>query len=128
MAAKVLGLVAIVGLAFTAMARPTESEAQSSPRTTTIELTPRWSYVGWLGPDGMDIATALATNQGPAGDLRGTVTAIWTWNAPEAKWESYFPGAADVPGANDFDAFRFRTAYAIAYRGPTSTTWIVTSP
>lgn len=126
---KAFGLAVIIGFALVAtVALPSEGGAQSPPRATTIELTPRWSYVGWLGPDDTDIAWALAANQGPAGDLRGTVTAIWSWNSQEAKWESFFPGATDVPGVNDFSTFRFRTAYAIAYRGPAPTSWVVPAP
>lgn len=126
---KAFGLAVIMGLALTAaMAVPEGGGAQSPARATTIELTPRWSYVGWFGSDGTDIAWALAANRGPAGDLRGTVTAIWSWNSQERRWESYFPGAADVPGANDFSTFRFRTAYAIAYRGAAPTTWVVPAP
>lgn len=120
--ALVLAAVALLALgAWMAMAP--NATAQESD-TQTIELYPGWNLKGWLGPSGTDIGDAIVGNQGPAGDLTGDVTAVWTWDAPEQEWRAFFPDA-DFPGANDFDTFERGGSYYISYRGSEMTEWVI---
>lgn len=107
---------------------PNGSSSASSPHTFTYlsqggtqtidyTLNFRWSLIVWLGPHGADIDDALS------GDLPSTVvlsdvfdlvTAIYRWNGTQQRWEANFPGAGNIPGANDFTEFDYGVAYWIA--------------
>lgn len=97
--------------------------------TITYTLAFRWSLIVWNGADNVSIAATLKgleTPDNPAtNDISGQVTAIFRWNATAQKWEGYFPGSENIPGANDFTVFNRGTAYWIAIKGPSSITWTV---
>lgn len=120
--ALVLAAIALMALGvWVATAQPVSAQ---ETETETMELYPGWNLKGWLGPNGTDIGDAIVNNEGPAGDLTGDVTAVWTWDNAEQEWRAFFPDA-DFPGANDFDSFDRGGSYYVAYRGDSMTEWVI---
>lgn len=95
--------------------------------TITFTLYFRWTLIVWNGKDNQDVAAALKNLESPdntaTNDISGIVTAIFHYNNPQQKFEGWFPGSANVPGANDFTAFKKGEAYWIAISSSGSTTW-----
>ncbi len=91
--------------------------------TMTYTLSFRWSLIAWLGQDGISVDAALRS--GPGGNIVGQVTAVFRWFGASQVWQAYFPGAAGVPGANDFTVLNKGVSYWIAIIGPGSTTWVI---
>lgn len=94
------------------------TSSASAQETYTIELGPRWSLVGYSGPDNIDIADALEGT--PA---EGRVTAIYQWVNAEQRWNAWFPAGQGIPGANDFTTFDRNSPYFIAINGDTNVSW-----
>lgn len=97
--------------------------------TTTFTLYFRWTLLVWTGANGANIASTLAgqeTPQNPAtNDVSGIVTAIFKYNNAQQRFEGYFPGSANVPGANDFTTFTKGDAYWFAINNSSGATWTV---
>lgn len=95
--------------------------------TITFTLYFRWTLIVWNGKDNQDIASALKNLESPdnpaTNDISGIVTAIFHYNNPQQKFEGWFPGSANIPGANDFTVFKQGEAYWIAISSSGSTTW-----
>ena len=98
-----------------------------SGSTITFTLYFRWTLIVWNGKESQDIAGALKNLESPdnsaTNDVSGIVTAIFHYNNPQQKFEGWFPGSANIPGANDFSAFKKGEAYWIAISSSGSTTW-----
>jgi len=97
--------------------------------TRTFTLYFRWTLIVWTGANGASISAALAgqeTPQNPAtNDVSGIVTAIFKYNNAQQRFEGYFPGSANVPGANDFTTFTQGEAYWFAINSPSGASWTV---
>lgn len=76
--------------------------------TNHVPLGFRWTLVTWTGGDRTPVAAALAGVQGT------NVTAIYGWDGATQGWLAYFPGGADVPGANTLSALEQGRAYWVA--------------
>ena len=102
----------------------------NGPRTTTVSLAPRWSLVSWAGPDGVSVADALGAKGAAAGgsDVTGQVSAVYAWDSATGTWLAYFPGAANVPGANTLSKLETGRPYWIAIAGASPVTWTVRAP
>ncbi|MEO9253906.1 MAG: IPT/TIG domain-containing protein, partial [Tepidiformaceae bacterium] len=100
-----------------------------SASTTSYTLFFRWSLVVWNGADNVDITTALKGLETPdnaaTNDVSSQVTALFRYNNALQKFEAFFPGTSNVPGANDFTVFNTGTAYWVAIAGPNSITWTI---
>lgn len=93
---------------------------QSTPYT--IELGPRWSLIGYSGPDTVDIVEALQCTA-----AEGRVTAIYHWNNRAQRWEAWLPNGQGIPGANDFSTFTRLAPYFIAINGSTPVSWPISN-
>jgi hypothetical protein len=100
-----------------------------SATTTSYTLFFRWSLIVWNGANNIDIMAALKGQETPdntaTNDVSSQVTAIFRYNNALQKFEAFFPGTSNVPGANDFTVFNTGTAYWIAIAGPNSITWTI---
>ena len=94
------------------------------PGPQTYQLHFRWTLITWAGKDGLDVIVALQGTS-PANDLRTKVTAVFQWDEAAKVWRAFFPPSKDVPGANEFDAFKRGFTYWIAILGPAGATWTV---
>lgn len=102
----------------------------NGPRTTTVSLAPRWSLVSWAGPDAVPVSDALGAKGAAAGgsDVTGQVSAVYAWDSVTGAWLAYFPGAANVPGANTLSKLETGRPYWIAVSGASPVTWTVRTP
>ncbi|MBI2764948.1 MAG: IPT/TIG domain-containing protein [Chloroflexi bacterium] len=93
--------------------------------TVSYTLSFRWSIIVWRGADGISAKVAITGLESPddpaTNNVSAIITAIDRWNGTAQKWEAYFPGSDNVPGANDFTVLNNGTAYFIAVT--TATTW-----
>lgn len=101
----------------------------SGTTTTTYTLYFRWTLIVWQGRDNADIAAALAGQETPdnpnTNNITGVVTAIFHYLNAQQRFEGYFPGSANIPGANDFTTFQEGEAYWIAISQSGSLSWTV---
>lgn len=101
----------------------------SGTTTTTYTLYFRWTLIVWQGKDNADIAAALAGQETPdnpnTNNITGVVTAIFHYINSQQRFEGYFPGSANIPGANDFTTFQEGEAYWIAISQSGSLSWTV---
>ena len=127
-------LAGMVSLAFaaavliergTASAEADNGETVSAAQSNELTIYPRWDQFGWRAPT-MDIMDALEGNQSADGDLSDVVTAVFRWDGSEQRWESFFPDAADVPGAVNFTEFEqfSQSPYVVAITGSDPITFI----
>lgn len=97
--------------------------------TTTFTLYFRWTLLVWTGANGASVAAALAGQETPpnpaTNDVSGIVTAIFKYNNAQQRFEGYFPGSANIPGANDFTTFTKGEAYWFAINSTSGATWTV---
>lgn len=97
--------------------------------TTTFTLYFRWTLLVWNGANGASIASALSGQETPpnpaTNDVSGIVTAIFKYNNAQQRFEGYFPGSANVPGANDFTTFVQGEAYWFAINSSSGASWTV---
>lgn len=107
----------------TASAEADNGETVSAAQSHGTTLYPRWDNLGWGSPT-MDIMDALEGNQSADGDLSNVVTAVFRWDGSQQRWESFFPDAADVPGAVSFTEFEQFETYVIAISGSDPITFI----
>lgn len=112
-----IGLLA-AGALIAASSLPGHGTASAQDTPYTLELGPRWSLVGYGGPDNVDIAAAL---EGTAAE--GRVTAIYFWINAEQRWDAWFDNGQGIPGANDFSTLDRNAAYFIAINGETPVSW-----
>ena len=100
-----------------------------SGATTSFTLYFRWTLIVWTGRDNADIAAALAGQESPdnpaTNNVSGIVTAVYHYNNAQQRFEAWFPGSANIPGANDFTTFQEGEAYWIAINQSGQTTWTV---
>jgi hypothetical protein len=93
-----------------------------APGPVTYTLYTTYTLIAWAGPDNASIAALLAANP----TIRARISAIWTFDPAAQRWRGYFPGAENVPGANDFTTLRTGVSYFIAIRpGPSPVSWLV---
>lgn len=107
-------------------ASPTASPSPAATKSYTLEF--RWSLLGWLGVNNTLVVDALTNNLSDDGDLSDNVTALYSWDSANQKWLGYFPGADDIPGANDFTAFTTGQAFWIAISQDQDLTWTIPLP
>ena len=102
----------------------------NAPRTTTLTLNPRWSLASWPGKDGLPVAAALAATGAAAGgtDVTSAVSAVYAWDGATATWLAYFPGAANVPGANTLSKLEAGRPYWVAISGASPVAWTIPTP
>lgn len=97
--------------------------------TTTFTLYFRWTLLVWNGANGASVASALSGQETPpnpaTNDVSGIVTAIFKYNNAQQRFEGYFPGSANVPGANDFTTFVQGEAYWFAINSSSGASWTV---
>ena len=97
--------------------------------THTYTLYFRWTLIVWQGRDNVSIAAALAGQETPdnpaTNNITGVVTAIFHYLNAQQRFEGYFPGSANIPGANDFTTFQEGEAYWIAISQSGSLSWTV---
>ena len=97
--------------------------------TTTFTLYFRWTLIVWTGVNGASISAALSGQETPpnpaTNDVSGIVTAIFKYNNAQQRFEGYFPGSANVPGANDFSTFTKGEAYWFAINSSSGSSWTV---
>ena len=97
--------------------------------TTTFTLYFRWTLLVWNGANGASVASALSGQETPpnpaTNDVSGIVTAIFKYNNAQQRFEGYFPGSANVPGANDFTTFTQGEAYWFAINSSSGASWTV---
>jgi hypothetical protein len=97
--------------------------------TTTFTLYFRWTLIVWTGANGASISAALSGQETPpnpaTNDVSGIVTAIFKYNNAQQRFEGYFPGSANVPGANDFTTFTQGEAYWFAINSSSGASWTV---
>jgi hypothetical protein len=97
--------------------------------TTTFTLYFRWTLLVWNGANGASVAAALSGQETPpnpaTNDVSGIVTAIFKYNNAQQRFEGYFPGSANVPGANDFTTFTQGEAYWFAINSSSGASWTV---
>jgi hypothetical protein len=97
--------------------------------THTYTLYFRWTLIVWQGRDDVSIAAALAGQETPdnpaTNNITGVVTAIFHYLNAQQRFEGYFPGSANIPGANDFTTFQEGEAYWIAISQSGSLSWTV---
>lgn len=102
--------------------------------TFTYTLYLRWNLIVWMGQDGINADTAvqgglpLVAGQvgAQATNVSTIVTSILRWNAPQQKWESFFPGTSGVPGANDFTTLQNGRSYWVAVKSTVD--WTIPLP
>jgi len=99
----------------------------STTRTFTLYF--RWTLLVWTGANGASVASALSGQETPpnpaTNDVSGIVTAIFKYNNAQQRFEGYFPGSANVPGANDFTTFMQGEAYWFAINSSSGASWTV---
>lgn len=97
--------------------------------TNTYTLSVRWSLIVWQGKNGISATAALKgieTPDNPAtNDVSTRVTAMYSWNAGGQKWDGFFPGSENIPGANDFTTLSKGVAYWTAINGSSAATWTI---
>ena len=97
--------------------------------THTYTLSIRWSLLVWQGKNGISATAALKgieTPDNPAtNDVSTRVTAMYSWNAGGQKWDGFFPGSENIPGANDFTTLSKGVAYWTAINGSSAATWTI---
>lgn len=107
-------------------ASPTASPSPGATKTYILEF--RWSLLGWLGANNTPVVDALTNNLSDDGDLSDDVTALYSWDSAEQEWLGWFPGADDIPGANDFTTFMTGQAFWIAIAQDQDLTWTIPLP
>lgn len=102
----------------------------NAPKTTTLQLTSRWSLISWPGADGIPVADALAAKGDAKGgtDISAMVTAVYAWDGAAGQWLAYFPGSGTVPGANTLTTLKAGQAYWIGVTAAAGTQWTVRTP
>ncbi|HEY6506403.1 MAG TPA: IPT/TIG domain-containing protein [Vicinamibacterales bacterium] len=97
--------------------------------TVTFTLFFRWTLIVWSGKAGADITAALKGLESPdnpaTNDVSGIVTAVYHFNNAQQRYEAWFPGSANVPGANDISTFVQGQGYWIAISAQGQTNWTV---
>jgi len=85
----------------------------------------RWNLIVWQGQNGINGDTAVQGGSGLS-NVSSIVTSILRWNAAQQKWETFFPGKANVPGANDFTTLENGRSYWVAVTS--SSGWTIGLP
>ncbi len=110
----------------TPAASTTAMQSSSSCTTTPVALTGQWTLAAWPGAD-ESVAHALEGG-GCGASVSSQVSVIWGFDAATQTFQAYFPGAANVPGANDLATLTQGAGYWIGLSDPSSTlTWTVGS-
>jgi hypothetical protein len=92
--------------------------------TITITLQGQFTLIGWVGIDNISVADAL--RGGPNGPENGTnnitsqVSVVWGFDSATQTFHAYFPGASNVPGANDLETLQSGRGYFIGLVNPDS--------
>jgi hypothetical protein len=90
----------------------------------TYRLNFRWTLITYLGPNGLDVPTALRGAPGTT-EVTGLIAVLYTWENENQKWLAYFVQGAGVPGANDFATLTNGTVYWVAIFGPADVVWTI---
>jgi hypothetical protein len=92
--------------------------------TAAVKLSFRWTLLAWTGAT-TSTADALSGSGAASGgtNVSNDVTAVYAWNAASQSWLAYFPGGANIPGANNLTSLETGQSYWFAIEGPGGVTW-----
>ena len=92
--------------------------------TTAVSLSYRWTLMAWTGAT-TPANDALSGSGAAAGgsNVSNDVTAVYAWDAASQSWSAYFPGGANIPGANDLTSLESGQSYWFAIEGPGGVAW-----
>lgn len=94
----------------------------TTSRTITITLQGRFTLIGWVGADNLSVTDALrGGSSGPQGgtnDITAKVSVVWGFDSATQTFQAYFPGSANVLGANDLETLRAGRGYFVGLTNP----------
>lgn len=92
--------------------------------TAAVKLSFRWTLMAWTGAT-TSTGDALSGSGAASGgtNVSNDVTAVYAWNAASQSWLAYFPGGANIPGANNLTSLETGQSYWFAIEGPGGVTW-----
>jgi branched-chain amino acid transport system substrate-binding protein len=88
--------------------------------TQAITLDGQWTLIAWPGPDS-SVSDAVAGGTDTCrNDVSAQVSVVWSFDSVTKQWHGYFPGTANVPGANDLDTLTTGGGYMVGLVNPSA--------